>query len=187
MKYLKYFLGLILILMLIFFGLGLLTPSIYYESEVVVNKSAKEAWAVMNDEKNLPNWIKGFKRTELISGTANTVGSVSNVYVEENGQEMIMKETIKDVVPNELLSMVFTMDIMNMDYDMVFAQEGEQTTITSKSTTKGNGLFAKSIVYFMAGTMKAQEDENLNNLKKIIEENTVDYFPEAMMEEEDVQ
>ncbi len=176
MKYLKYLLAFILLLTLFFFGRGLLTPTIYYESEVVVNKSAKESWAVMSDEANLPKWIKGFKKTELISGEENTVGAVSKIYVEENGQEMTMEETVLDVKPNELLAMKFTMDFMDMDYEMLFKENDGKTTILTKSTTSGNGLFAKSIVSFMSGTMKSQEDANLQSLKKLIDENTKNYF-----------
>jgi len=186
MKYLKYLLGVILLLLIIFFGRGLLTPSIYYESEVAVKKSAKEAWAVMSDEANLPKWIKGFKRTELVSGTENTIGSVSNVYVEEGGEEMVMQETIINSKLNELLAMKFTMDFMDMDYEMYFTEEGGKTTIKTKSTTVGNGLFAKSMISFMQGSMQAQEDENLTILKKLIEENTKNYFPEPKLETADV-
>jgi len=182
MKYLKYLLFLIIILALIFFGNGMLTPSVSYENEIVVNKPANESWAVMSDESNLPKWIEGFKRTELVSGMENTVGAVSKVYVEENGDEMMMEETITAVKPNEHMAMTFTMDFMDMDYEMLFKEKDGKTTISSKSTTMGNGIFAKSLISFMSGSMKEQEDKNLNNLKKIIEENTKNYFPEAVPE-----
>ncbi|WP_298320012.1 SRPBCC family protein [uncultured Aquimarina sp.] len=182
MKYLKYLLFLIIILALIFFGKGMLTPSVSYENEIVVNKPANESWAVMSDESNLPKWIEGFKRTELVSGMENTVGAVSKVYVEENGEEMMMEETITAVKPNEHMAMTFTMDFMDMDYEMLFKEKDGKTTISSKSTTMGNGIFAKSLISFMSGSMKEQEDKNLNNLKKIIEENTKNYFPEAVPE-----
>ncbi|MEP0265375.1 SRPBCC family protein [Dokdonia sp.] len=175
MKYLKYVLGLILLIAIIFFGKGLLTPSINYESEIVVNKSVEESWAVMSDETKLSQWIKEVKKIELVSGTANTVGAVSNVYVEDGGQEMVMEETITKITPNELMAMTFTMDFMNMDYEMHMKEEGGKTTITSKSTTTGNGLFAKSMLSFMGGSMKTQEDNNLNNLKTLIEENKKKY------------
>jgi len=181
MKILKYLLYLVLLLALIFVGKGLLTPSIYYESEISVNKSAEEAWQVMSDETNLPKWINGFKRTELISGAANTVGAKSKIYVEENGQEMTMIETIKAVKEHEHLAMNFAMDFMDMDYEIFFNESNGKTKIHSKSTTKGNGLFARSIVSFMTNAMKTQEDTNLKNLKKLIEENTKDYSVESEM------
>ncbi|WP_299246713.1 SRPBCC family protein [uncultured Aquimarina sp.] len=186
MKYLKYLLIVVAVLALVFFGKGLLTPSVSYENEVVVDKPANESWAVMSDESNLPKWIDGFKRTELVSGTANTVGAVSNVYVDENGTEMMMEETITALKLNEHMAMTFTMDFMDMDYEIFFKEEGGKTTISSKSTTMGNGIFAKSLISFMTGAMKEQEDKNLNNLKKLIDENTKNYFPEPEIETEPV-
>ena len=178
MKFFKYLLLLLLLLVLLFFVKGLLTPTIEYSCQVNVNKSAKEAWAVMSDESNLPKWIKGFKRTELISGTANTKGAISNVYVEENGQEMMMQETINEIRPYEKLHMTFAMDFMDMDYIISFNEVDGKTDISSKSVTSGNGMIAKSIVSFMPKAMKEQEQENLNSLKKLIETNTKNYFPE---------
>ncbi len=186
MKYLKYLLYLIIVLALIFFGKGLLTPSVSYESEIVVDKPAREAWAVLSDETKLPEWIEGFKRTELVSGTANTVGAVSKVYVEDNGQEMVMEETITALEPNERMAMTFTMDFMDMDYEILLKENDGKTTISSKSTTEGNGIFAKSLISFMPGAMKEQEEKNLSNLKKVIEENTKNYFPVPEIETETV-
>lgn len=180
MKYLKYLLIIIILLAILFFVKGLLSPSIYYESEIVVNKSANEAWSVMSDEANLPEWISGFKKTELVSGTANTIGAVSKIYVEENGQEMTMTETITNIIPNELLAMTFTMDFMDMDYEVILNEKDGKTTLKSKSKTTGNGLFAKSMVSFMKGSMKSQEEINMNKLKNIIEQNTKNYFPEPI-------
>ncbi|WP_109300021.1 SRPBCC family protein [Aquimarina sp. AU474] len=182
MKYLKYLLFLVIILVLVFIGKGLLSPTVFYESEVVVDKPVNESWAVMQDESNLPKWIKGFKKSELTSGTANTVGAVSKIYIEEQGQEMVMEETITAIQPNEHLAMSFTMDFMDMDYEIFFKEKEGKTVISSKSTTAGNGMINKSIVSFMSGAMKTQEDENLNSLKKLIEENTKDYFPKAVID-----
>jgi len=182
MKILKYILGAFVLLILIFLGKGLLTPSISYENETIVNKSAKEAWAVMSDESNLPKWIDGFLRTELASGTANTVGAVSNVYVDEGGQKMMMKETIMDIKPYELMAMKFTMDFMNMDYEMHFHESNGKTTIRTKSKTIGNGIFAKSLISFMPSSMATQEDKNLSKLKDLIDENTKNYFPESVVD-----
>lgn len=179
MKYLKYLIGLIILLAIIFFGKGMMTPEVSYTSEVTVNKSAKEVWAVMNDASKLPQWIEGFKRTELVSGTANTVGAVSNNYVDDNGEEMMMTETITAIQPNEHIAMDFSMDFMNMVYKVYLNEKDGKTTIRSESVTKGNGLFAKSIISFMPSSMKAQEDKNMASLKKVVEENTTNYFPET--------
>lgn len=183
MKFLKYLFAIVAVLALLFIGRGILTPSVNYDSEVItINKPVKEAWAVMNDPTNLPKWIKGFKRTELVSGTANTVGAVSHNYIEENGEEMMMTETITAIKPHEYLAMHFSMDMMEIDYEVFFKEKNGKTSMHSTSKTVGNGLLTKSLFSFMSTAMKTQEDENLNNLKKIIEENTKNYFPKPVVE-----
>lgn len=169
MKYLKYLLYVVVILVVIFFGNGMITPSISYENEVVVNKSVTEVWAVMEDDSRISEWLPVIDRIEPVSGEPGTVGAVSNIYVNENGEEMVMQETITAKTPNAHMAMTFTMDFMNMDYDMKLVEKEGKTHITTTSTTIGNGMFSKSILSFMSGTMSQQEDENLNRLKKVIE------------------
>lgn len=179
MKYLKYLLYAIGVLALIFFGMGILKPSISYESEVSFNKPIEEAWAVMSDETRITEWLKEIKRIEPKSGTPHTVGAVSEIYVDQNGEEMMMEETITALKTNEQIAMTFTMDFMSMDYEMILSERAGKTHILTKSKTVGNGIFAKSLLAFMSGSMKEQEDINLNNLKKVIEENTKNYFLES--------
>lgn len=185
MKYLKWILILLLLLLLVFIGRGLLTPSISYESEITVDKPAAEAWAVMSDESKISLWLESIKKMEPVSGTPNTVGAKSKIYIEENGSEMVMEETITTYDPHDKIAMTFTMDFMDMDYEMHFDEKDGKTTIKSNSTVKGNGIIAKSMVAFMKGAMKSQEDENMTRLKKVIEENTTNYFPEPVDESEE--
>ena len=184
MKYLKYTLGLIALLGILFIAKGFITPSISYTSEVVVDKPMKEVWAVMNDESKTSQWIDGIKKQEHVSGEKGTIGAVTKYTFVENGQESIMLETIKALRPNEHIAMDFVMeDVMEMDYSMDTHVKDGKTHIKSSTTTRGIGVFMRSMVSFMQSTMQAQEDENLNNLKKLIESNTTDYFPSPVVEE----
>lgn len=178
MKILKYLISIVLILALIFLAIGIIVPSTTYDSQITVNKSFNEAWAVMSDESKLPLWLNGYMKSELVSGTANTVGAVSNIHFNQDGQEMIIQETITKIVPNELIAMRFNADdFMLMDYAMHFTESDGKTTIKSQTTTTGQGMMAKSMVALMKNTMITQEETNMASLKKIIEENTTNYFP----------
>jgi uncharacterized protein YndB with AHSA1/START domain len=186
MKYLKYLLIFVIVLLVAFIANGYFTPSISNESEVLVNKPVAESWAVISDESSLKNWIEGFKKSEHISGTPNTIGAVSKVYIVDGEEEMIMEETITNIVPNKLLSLAFTMDFMDINYEMTLQESDGNTIIKTKTHTAGNGIFSRALLSFMESAMKTQEDINLGNLKKIIEENTKNYFPEPepIMEKE---
>lgn len=179
MKYLKYILGAIVLIVLIFLASGLLTPSITYESEIVVDKPLEEAWAVMNDESKIDQWLKGITNIEHVSGEKGKVGAVTRYTFTENGQESTIVETIKAFEPNDFVEMDFEMkDVMLMEYRVDFEEQEGNTQIKSTTNNIGQGIFMKSMMSFMKGTMKDQEDENMANLKKLIEENETDYFPE---------
>lgn len=186
MKYLKYILGIIVLLVVVFIGIGITAPSISYDSEIVVDKSIEEAWAVMNDESKISDWLKGITNVEHVSGEKGTVGAVTRYTFNENGEESTVLETIKSIKPNEEVTMDFVMEgVMNMAYKIDFTDKDGKTHIKSSTTTKGEGIFMGGLVPFIKGSMQTQEDENMNNLKKLIQENTTNYFPEPVVEVEE--
>ncbi|WP_299557475.1 SRPBCC family protein [Seonamhaeicola sp.] len=179
MKYLKYIFAIIAILIIGFFLIGLIKPKVSYACEIMVEKPVVESWAVIQDEENLPEWLEGFQKIEPVSGSPGTVGAVSDVYFVADGQEMTIRETITAIVPNESISMRYESDFMNMDYKLVMTSINGKTKISSSTNAVGNGIFSKSIMALVGNSIKAQEETNLSNLKKTIEQNTKDYFPTA--------
>lgn len=175
MKYLKYILGLIAVLVIGFLLMGIIKPKLSYDCEIMVEKPAAESWAVVQDDEKMPEWLPGFQKTEHISGTPGSVGAVSIVYFDNDGQQMSIRETITEIVPDESISMTFEDDFMNMDYKMSLTSIDGKTKINSTTTVVGNGMISKSIMAVMGGSIKAQEEVNLVNLKKAIEQNTKAY------------
>jgi carbon monoxide dehydrogenase subunit G len=184
MKYLKYILGAIAVLIVAFLLLGLIKPKVSYECEIMVEKPVAESWAVIQDEEKLSEWLTGLQKIEHISGTPGTVGAVSDVYFDTDGQTMTIRETITDLKPNESISMTYTSDFMDMDYQLNMTSNNGNTKINSSTTAVGNGMISKSMMVLMSGSIKAQEETNLSKLKETIEKNTKDYFP---AEEESVE
>ena len=176
MKILKYILGILALLVLIFLLAGVIKPEIAYEYDIMVDKPVAESWAVSQDEEKMADWLPGYQKMEHISGTPNTVGAVSDVYFINDGQEMVIRETITEIIPDESVSMIFTDDFMTMDYTLKMADENGRTKISTNTSAKGNNFLSKSIMALMGGMIKGQEETNLANLKKTIEENTKNYF-----------
>lgn len=175
MKYLKYILGIVAILLIGFFLLGLIKPELAYECEVMVDKPLAESYAVSQDPEKMSDWLIGFQKIEHVSGTPGTVGAVSDVYFMEGGQEMIIRETITDIVPNESIAMSFASDFMDMDYTIRMTPMDGKTKISSSTTAIGNGMFSKSLMALIGSSIKTQEETNLASLKKTIESNSKNY------------
>jgi len=178
MVYLYYTLGIISILIILFLIIGLIKPSTSYNCEIMVDKPIEESGYVAQDEERMSEWLEGFKKIEHVSGTPKTVGNVSNVYFTINGKEMVVKRTITAIKLFESVESVSETDFMNMEYSVKMTAIGEKTKISSSTTVKGNGMFAKSMMVFMGRSLKNQEETNLAKLKNTIEANTKKYFPE---------
>jgi len=175
MKYIKYTLLVLFILIIGFFLIGIIKSEITYDCEIIIDKPLGESWAVSQDEEKMKDWLDGFQKIEHVSGTPGAIGAVSDVYFLNDGEEMIIRETITDIVLNESISMVFETDFMDMDYTLSMSAIEGKTKITSNTTALGNNMISKSFVALFGSFFKTQEDTNLTNLKKTIENNTKSY------------
>lgn len=183
MKILKYLFGLIAILFIGFILIGIFKPSISYGSEIEINKSVKEAWAVMNDESKTQLWLTGLESSELVSGTTGEVGAVTKIIMASEGSKtMKMIETIIAKKENEHLRLAFEADIVSSTLDMYFIEKDGKTFVRSSAIAKGKRMFMKSMMPFLKSTMQESDLKIMTNLKNVIEENTTDYFPAPQIE-----
>lgn len=169
MKILKYILAVFALLFIAFFAWGQIKSNHEYEAEVTINKPLTEVWNAAQDESKLADWLPGFQKIEHVSGTPGSVGAVSKVYFEQEGQPMIITETITEVNPPQTVAMHFSSDFMEMDYRMEFSAVNNNTQVKTITQAEGNGMFAKSVLALMGSSLKTQEQTNLENLKNSIE------------------
>ena len=191
MKILKYLLFVVVGLVIIFFAIGLLKPSINYGHEITVNKSVKEAWAVHQDESKFGQWLKGFKSIDLIEGEAGKVGSKYKVVVNpgEGQPDFEMIETVVAMEEFDHVALSFDSEMMRFDQTTSFSETDGKTTIKTDSKVSGKNMMLRSLFALMeifGGAFQAQEEKNIEALKKVIEENTTDYYPAPVMTEEEV-
>jgi carbon monoxide dehydrogenase subunit G len=179
MKYLKYAAIILSLLVVLFLLLGVIKPTIEYDCEITVDKPLQECWDVTQDPAKMTEWMSGFKRFEHVSGEPGQVGAVSNVIFESNGSEVVIKETIIQIIPNHSIEMSFENDMMQMEYVMRMKANGESTEIETYTLVEGNDMITKSFIALDPGAFRSQEDTNLDMLKKTIEENIKMYQPET--------
>ena len=188
MKILKYLLGVLALLILLFFVIGFLNPSVSYGHEIEVSKSIEEAWAVHKDDSKYAQWLDGFKSIEHISGEQEAVGSKYKVIVKpsEEEPEFEMIETVVSVKENDHISLNFDSEMMDFEQTTSFSERDGKTVIKTDSKVKGKGMMMRSMFALMemlGGAFTAQEAKNIEQLKKVIESNTTDYFPTPVVEE----
>jgi len=186
MKFLKYILYVFLVLVVIFFAFGIFKPTVTFGHEITVDKPVKETWAIAQDESKFDQWLDGFKSMELISGEKGKPGSKYKVVVNpgEGEPDFVMIETFKSVKEYELIEMSFENDDMLMDYSVSHTESNGKTTIKTHAKSRAKGIMLRSMfaIMDMFGAFNAQEAKNIEALKKVIEENTTDYYPEPKIE-----
>ncbi len=192
MKILKFLLFLILGLAFLFFAFGFITPTINYGHEITVDKPLKEAWAVQQDETKFDQWLAGFKSIELISGEKGTVGSKYKVVVKPSEEEpdFEMIETLISKRDFDHMRLSFDSEMMVFDQTTSFSEANGKTTIKTDSKVSGKGMMMRSmfaVMELLTGSFTAQEVKNIENLKKVIEENTTNYYPDSITIDEDTE
>jgi hypothetical protein len=81
--------------------------------------------------------------------------------------------------------MKFDSDFMDFDQTMTFSESNGATIIKTDSKVLGKNIMSRSmfaIMEMVAGAFTKQEASNIDALKKLIEENNTDYFPELQQE-----
>lgn len=175
MKYLKNTLIVLAALSALLIALGLVFPRVGYQVELTVNKPLPETWAVLQDTSKLSLWLEGFQKIEPISGLPGTAGAVSNIHFLENGNTVTIKETITDLQPPSLIAMHYESAFMDMDYNIQLINDFGKTIILSNTGAVSSDPLSWLIMVTMRYFLIKQEETNLANLKKAIEQNTQTY------------
>lgn len=182
MKILKYLLIAIVALVLIFFAIGYLNPSVQYGHEITVDKSVEEAWAVAYDESKYNQWLEGFQSIELLSGEKGEVGSTYKVVVNPGeGQPLFeMIETVASKKDFDHVTLHFESDMMNFEQTMYYTDNDGVVTVRTDSKVMAKSAPMRSMFALMemlGGAFQKQEAKNIDALKTVIDENTTDYYP----------
>lgn len=77
--------------------------------------------------------------------------------------------------------MLFDSEMMDFEQKILFSEQEDGVHIKTESLVIGKGLSSKAMFAIMemaGGAFTAQEAKNMNNLKKVIEENSSDYSSE---------
>lgn len=190
MKILKYILYIILGLVVIYFLIGLMKPSVSYGYTIEVDKSVEEAWAVSQDESKFSQWLEGFKSMELLSGEDGAVGSTYKIIVNpgEGQEDFEMIETVVSKEEFDHIEMDFDSEFMDFKQRIDFSENDGKTTISTDSKVIGKNVMSRSmfaIMEMLGGAFTKQEGKNMEALKTLINENTTDYYPEPEVNEPD--
>ncbi|MGB1283893.1 MAG: SRPBCC family protein [Polaribacter sp.] len=170
MKAIKIILGIITLLVLVFFATGLLVKETNYTTEVEINKLLEEVFAVFEAPETIKKWLPEVKSIEPIEVKAGKVGSTYKMIVANEGEEMVMIEKIIAYIPNQKMTFQFDSDQMLKTDDFNFTSNGTTTKMVQHSTVKSKSYMMSCLFPYFKGTFKSMSQDYMNQFKKIVEE-----------------
>lgn len=169
MKTVKIILGIITVISVVFFATGLFIIETQYSTEITINKDLDEVFKVLTNPEETKNWIPEIKEKSIAKQTTGVTGSVYNVVVVNQDQEIKMTEQVRAYVPNEKLTLYYEAENMLKTNDYLFSKEGDATRVLLNATCKSDSYIMSCLFPYFKGTFKAQDAQYLQNLKNYLE------------------
>jgi uncharacterized membrane protein len=168
-KFLKISGLILLLLVVVFFSLGLIFPSVTYTAEITVNKPVAETFRKYNDPGTLSKWIPEMKSLEILEIKPGMVGTKMKMIIENEGQTMELYEEVTHYEENKVIGLSFDAGMMHKSDLVKFSAEGETTTISGTYTCKGSNLFYRSLFSLFKSQFKSIDETYLKNFKAFVE------------------
>lgn len=169
MKTIKIILGLITAITLVFFATGLFVKETNYEVSITIQKPVEEVFKKMINPENTKNWIPEIKEKTIINKNIGVTGSEYQVVVNNQGEDIKMKEKVMAYVPNEKYTLFYDAENMLKTNDYVFTSESNQTTITLNASCTSDSYIMSCLFPYFKGTFKEQDATYLENFKSFVE------------------
>jgi uncharacterized protein YndB with AHSA1/START domain len=166
---LKYILIGVVVVALSFIGMGLLHPTIEYESRIEINAAVDKSFQLFNDTALMKKWMPGFLSLTKISGDANEVGSQWKLVLKQKEDVFEMMETVTAFETNKRFAFNLDNDVMTGTTEVLFDGDSLQTVLLAKSTAKGKNFLMRSVFSFSKPYFKQQQDDIYLQLKNTIE------------------
>lgn len=170
MKTVKIIISIISVLTFAFFATGIIIKETTYTAKVTVNKPIALVFKEFNKHENAKNWIPEIKSFETVNENFGKTGSVYNVIIENQGQEIKMTQRILAYVPNEKVTFYFDAENMLKKDDYLFTEKDGVTTINLNASCNSKTYIMSCMLPYFKGKLENQSQEYLNNFKEFLEQ-----------------
>ena len=170
MKTIKVILIIISTLVVAFLATGLLVQQTNYSATVSIDKPIDAVFSNFMQIDSVKNWIPDIKSVKPVNINPGITGSVYDVVVLNQGQEIAMTEKIMAYVLNEKVTLFYDAENMLKKDDYLFSEENGITTITLNAACQSESFIMACMFPYFRGTFQAQDQSYLNNFKTFLED-----------------
>ncbi|AQS92624.1 MULTISPECIES: SRPBCC family protein [Polaribacter] len=169
MKTIKIILIIISVLFLAFLATGLIVKETKYSAKVEIDKPITEVFNNFSKIDSIKNWIPEVQSVEVVKNNPGITGSIYNVVVINQEQEINLTEKIVAYVPNEKLTLFYDAENMLKKDDYLFTENNGKTTITLNANCQSDSFIMACMFPYFKSTFREQDQTYLNNFKDFIE------------------
>ena len=169
MKAIKIIVTVLIIIIVLFFGTGLVVKESSYSVEVSIDKPLSETFAKFNDMSSMKEWIPEFDSVETVDLKEGITGSIYNITVDNNGEKIVMREKVLAYVKDEKVALYFDMEGVIKTDDFTFKRDGSKTIIVLNSSYQAESYIYGCVLPYMKGVFKGVDQKNLDRFKAFIE------------------
>ena len=170
MKTIKVILIIISTLVVAFLATGLLVQQTNYSATVSIDKPIDAVFSNLMQIDSVKNWIPDIKSVKPVHINPGITGSVYDVVVLNQGQEIVMTEKIMAYVLNEKVTLFYDAENMLKKDDYLFSEENGITTITLNAACQSESFIMACMFPYFRATFQAQDQSYLNNFKTFLED-----------------
>ncbi len=159
----------IAVVILSFIAMGLLHPTIEYETRTEIKAPLEKTFALFLDTALMKNWMPGFSSITNISGNVHEVGSKWKLVLVQEKEVYNMTETVTAFENNKGFSFDLDNDALVSNNDITFNGDSTKTIIVAKAKVKGKNIFLRSMFVFSKPYFQEQQDLIYSQLKTMVE------------------
>ncbi len=168
MKVLRILGGVVLVLALVFLGLGLVS-TMTIENEVLIDQPVARTWQVFTDEAKASEWMINLEKIENLEGAPLEVGSKWRLSFDENGKSVSVVEKVTQCVEHEVYAFDMEADPFLGNTEVRFEPVGDRTKVTATTIMEGRNILWRSMLRVMKGQITKRNQATYENLKRVVE------------------
>lgn len=140
-----------------------------HKAEIVIDADLATVWKMFDDTDNMKKWQPTLKSFTHLSGTPGQPDAVSELVYDENGREIVMRETITARAEPHFLGGTYESKWANVVIVNHFAQTEDGRTLWTMNSKYGFKGLMKIMALFARNSIGARSDTDMNRFKLLVE------------------
>ena len=140
-----------------------------HKAEIIIDADLDTVWRMFDDPDNMSKWQPTLKSFTHQSGTPGQPDAVSELIYDENGREVVMKETITARREPDFLGGTYESKWANVVIVNHFAATEDGKTRWTMSSKYGFKGIMRLMALFMKNSICSRSDTDMNRFKLLVE------------------